>query len=729
MSVKEGIGSSDTGLINFRTLAMLIVILACHFTLSSRAEAATAHCLGNIQDTSGNVVADLNGSQGYVSVYNAVFPQNQSHQDQCVADVSAAASSWMGNSGQMCHAFLAANGSTLIIHYKLGSLSWRDSGHATDAAAYNYPKSCFGQSGFAFPSYYIFTLIYTPPGCTPATSASGYKCGSGSFVSYASGSSAGSTASIENSTAASTSLTATIGPSATDSLGVGGSYSETSASGSSITISKSTNHVVTWPSPGPAGADGINHDYDQFFILLNPAVAVSGWHDPVTGQNHAQWSLGTKNGAPLRIQRVQVSYLRCALAGIGPRPGNTGNGGGNYDPNGSCTSNPFLQMQGPANASGANGWLPGLTFDDYKQILAQDLFWNASPSNPILIPTSRFVPQSTDFTYDQAGGPQGASCATQQQSISNSNSNTNTASTQYQASMTLSANFPVSVANLKSSSSLTWTNKTSNSLTSANSQTATATVGCTSINWAGPDFVTAYYDTLYGTFLFALDDGTGRARALKGTITDMDGDLVPHVPLKLVVGNKIYQSFSHNDGSFRIYLPAGQTSAGGTTGTLFVGSSGGISKPVSIGPQANTTVVIPTPAPSLSVALGRVPVGPTPLPPANAQTARQANPAVSAAIPIYVAVTNQSLFATAKNLTVTSIQATSQTGSPLVYSGSLPFTVPGGAALKAGGTVSFPLTFTNSTGPLSYLAVTVKADGLAPVLTVLIQAGNNASTK
>ena len=67
----------------------------------------------------------------------------------------------------------------------------------------------------------------------------------------------------------------------------------------------------------------------------------------------------------------------------------------------------------------------------------------------------------------------------------------------------------------------------------ANSRTATATVGCASINWTGIDFVSAYYDTLYGTFLFALDDGTGRARVLQGKITDMDGDLVPHEPMKL----------------------------------------------------------------------------------------------------------------------------------------------------------------------------------------------------
>jgi hypothetical protein len=695
---------------------LIVAMLACQFILYGRAEAATAHCLGNIQDTGGHIIVDL----GTVAAYTALFPQNQNHQGQCVADVSAAASSWLSNSGQMCHTFLAANGSNLIFFYKLGSLSWRDSGTATSASSYNYPHSCFGLSGTAFPSYYIFTLIYTPPGCTPSSSSTGYKCGSGSFVSYGSGSSAGSTVSIENSTGSSTSVTATLGA-ANDGLSAGASYSETAASGSSVTISKATNTVVTWPSPGPAGSDGINHDYDQFFILLNPAVAITGWHDPVTQQNHAQWSLGTKNGAPAKIQRVQVSYLRCALAGIGPRPGNSGNGGGPaiYDPTGLCSSNPFLQMQGPADASASNGWLPGLTYDDYKQILAQDLFWNASPSNPVLIPTSRFAQQTTDFTYDQAGGPQGASCAVQSHSISNSNTVTNTSSTQYQASMSLSVGFPLGTTgiDLKSATSFTWTNKTSNSLTNANSQTATATVGCTSINWAGPDFVSTYYDTIYGTFLFALDDGTGYARLLQGTITDADGDLVPHIPLMLVVGNKSYQSFSRNNGSFLFHLPTGQVSSGTTTGTLTVGSTGGITKSVSVGPQATATAAIPTPAPSLSVALTHAAPPPNPVPIPTPNTGRIGIPATS----LLIAVTNQSLFAVAKNVTITSIQANTSTGSPLAYSGSLPVTLPGGTALMAGRTASLPLTFTNAAASPAFLAVTVKADNLPPFSTVLLQ--------
>lgn len=703
-----------------RSGALMIALLACQLMLCGRAEAGpTAHCLGHIRDSSGNVIVDL----GTVATYNAAFPQNQAHQNQCVADVSSAASSWLSDLGRRCHAFLAANGGTLTFDYKLGSLSWRDSGHATTASSYNYPQSCFNSSGTAFPSYYIFTLIYTPPGCTPSTSSTGYNCGSGSYVSYGSGSSAGSTASVEKSLGASTSLTATLN----GVVSLGGGYSETTTNGSSITISKETNHVVTWPSPGPSGLDGINHDYDQFFLLLNPAVAMTGWHDPVTGQNHAQWSLGTKNGAPARIQRVQVSYLRCALAGIGPRPGNTGNGGGPsvYDPAGSCSANPFLQMPGPADASAANGWLPGLTYDDYKQILTQDLFWDASPTHHILIPTSRFVQQSTDFTYDQAGGPQGASCAEQSQSISNSSSITNTSSaeTQYQASMTLSPNFhigPVEL-DLNSTTSLTWTNTTSSSRTNANSQTATAVVGCTSANWSGPNYVSTYYDPVYGTFLFALDDGSGYARLLQGTITDTDGDRVPHVPLKLVIGPQTYQTFSRRDGSFLFHLPAGQTSASTATGTLTVGKTGSITKTVSVGPQVTATAAIPTPPPSLSVALTHAPPPPHPETGSTMSTERVAAPRTPAPPALLITVTNQSLFAVAKNVTIMSIQAKTSTGAPLTYKGSLPVVVPGGAALQAGRAASLPLTFTNAAGSPAFLAVTVKANNLAPFSTTLLQ--------
>lgn len=688
-------------------------VALCQFILVKDAGAATAHCWARIQDTAGHVIVDL----GAVAEYNATFPQNPAHQQQCVQDASAAATAYLNDKGKMCHTFLVASSADLIIYCHVGTHGWGDSGHATSASSWGYPNACFNLSGQVFPSYYIFTLIYTPPGCTPA--ANGYQCDT-NFVSYASGSTAGSTVSVEKSIGVSTELTATIAE-----QNLGGSYSETGTSGSDLTISKATNNTIQWPGSGQVGPDGINHDYDQFFLLMNPLVAMKGWHDPVTNQNHAQWSLGTKNGAPARIQRVQVSYLRCALAGTGPRPGGAGNGGGPaiYDPAGTCTANPNLLMQGPADASSATGWLPGLTYDDYKQILAQDLFWNASPTHHILIPTDRFAQQSVDFTYDAAGGAQGTSCAVETQSITNSQTSTTSSSTEkeYQATLEIGGNVSDALG-LKSKTTFTWTNKRSASLTKENSQTASATVGCTSSSWPGPFYVSTYYDTLFGTFLFALDDGSGYARLMQGSVTGPNGEHVPHVPVKLLVNGKTYQSFSRNDGSFLLHLPTGVSAAGAGSGTLTVGSgTTAVSKTLPVGPQATTTVVVTVPPPVLSLSLGRgIPTSPSPSTLPNASSARVMAEPVPVTVPMVLNVKNVSPFQTAKNVTVTAITAKTTGGSSIRYTGTLPAVPAGGASLPAGHSATLALTFENSAVP-AYLSVTVKADGLAPFTKILLQ--------
>lgn len=708
--------SRGTSSMNCRALAILIAaMLACQFTLSGPVQAlslkSTAHCLGHIQTSNGNVIVDL----GQVSSYYNYTPQDASHQHQCASDTQDAVAAWFADKGKMCHTFLAVNGATLYASDKLGSRSWHDVGNGYTPDTYGYPSLCFAPTGHVFPSYYISTLIYAPPGCTP--SIGGYDCGSGNYVDYSSSSTVGTTTSIEKSAGWSTSFTAKMGVAS-----MGGSFSTTSTHGSDVTTSHTAGNELKWPDSGSVGGDGINHDLDQFFLLLNPSVAVSGWHDPITGQNQVQWSLGTKNNASARVQQVQVSYLRCALAGVGPRPGGVGYPGDptTYDPSGSCAANPNLVMPGvpDTDASAPSGFLPGLTVDDYKQILAQDLFWNTPPNQAPQIPASRFQKQPYDFTYHGPSGTYGNSCASQHQSINNDYTNTITSTTEkdYKASMTLGSDMSGVITGFDTSMELTWTNKISTSHMTESTQKAEAVVGCASANWTGGGqglyFVGTYYDAVYGTYLFALENTSGQ-RLVQGHVADADGDLVPHEPLKLVVGGNTYRSFSQNNGQFFFNLLPGQAYSA-TTGTLFVGASGEISQNVPVGPAALATVTIPTPPPSLSVALGAAPAP-------NSSSARTATPVTPPPAPIYIAVTNRSLFATAKNVTVTAVQATSKTGRPPVFSGSLPFAVPGGTRLNAGSTANFPLTFNNATGPMSFLSVTVKADNLAPFSTILIQ--------
>lgn len=746
-------------------MVLVIALLVGQFAFTSHAHALSAkshaHCHGQIRDSSGNVtITSLDGTQGYVSDYYAVFPQNSSHQGQCDADVSSAASTWLADKGQMCHAFFQVNGGGLVFWSYVGTHPYRDTGTATQGSQYSYPAACFAPTGHVFPSYYIFTLIYAPPGCT---SDSSYDCGTGNSVEYSSGSTNGSTTSIEKSIAANTDIKANI-----ELINTGGSFEQTTTDSKDITTKKVSTHTIKYPDSGSVGNDGINHDLDIFYLLVNPSVAIGGWHDPVTGQNHAQWSLGTKGGASARVQKVQVSYLRCALAGVGPRPGGAGNGGPNYDPTGSC-SDPSTHLLMPGqpdeDASGPNGYLPGLTYEDYRQILSQDPFWNETPAQPTPIPAGRFEKEPYDFAYDPPGGFNGSSCPLQTQAIDNSRTETLSSSTDN--SFTASLGFG-SDEILGLTQTITYSNKVTNSKETEKTQNASVSVGCAGSSWTGEAkghyYVGTYYDALYGTFLFTLENASGQ-RMLHGVVTDADGDTVPHQLVKLTIGNASYQTFTRANGTFLFNAASGQIGTSGA-GTLVVGAVATSGQGVQTGPNATASPVIPTQPPTLVVKLS----GPPPAPPnpsnrpspavANAKivdgaaqttTATSVHPTVSTAIakaesqtassvvlgvakrdagtvaarptpvaplPLYVAVENHSVFARAKNVMVTSIQASDASGAPLPYTGPLPFVVPGGVALLAGRSSIFQLPF--APGSVANLTLTVKADNLPASSKVLM---------
>ena len=121
----------------------------------------------------------------------------------------------------------------------------------------------------------------------------------------------------------------------------------------------------------------------------------------------------------------------------------------------------------------------------------------------------------------------------------------------------------------------------------------------------------------------------------------------------------------------------------------------------------------------------------------NAASAREAGapprtpaiPETTSALPAnpshWTRLTNRSLFAVAKNVTITAIQATTSTGSPLTYRGTLPVALSGGTALLVGRTASLPLNFNGTSSAPAFLAVTVKADNLPPFSTTLLQSNTN----
>ena len=136
---------------------------------------------------------------------------------------------------------------------------------------------------------------------------------------------------------------------------------------------------------------------------------------------------------------------------------------------------------------------------------------------------------------------------------------------------------------LTASGSLIWSNTTSTTNTIKGSQTATALIGCSSLAWAGPKTVDAFYDNVYGTFLFVLDDHSTEVEILHGHIyNQVSGAAIYGVPVKLTQegsGAPTYQTATDNRGNYAFYSPVDRP-AGIPLGTLSVG---GINRLVPIG--------------------------------------------------------------------------------------------------------------------------------------------------
>jgi hypothetical protein len=609
--------------------------------------------------------------------------------------------------------------------------SWEDAGGWTTGpdviiggierrAHYGYPQSCFGPSSSVFLSYYILSLAYAPPGCTPLLN---YDCPSNfqSYANYESDSTTGASTSTEASVQPSVVLTAEIG---SEKLGVSGSgsfgWTQTSTDGSKMEITKETDEIFPVPA---VGGDGIDHDYDTFVLFLNPVVTMSTWQDPVNLQNggpavHAQWSIGT-GGYAARRRYVHVSYLRCALAGIGPGAGPPYDPA-TYDDDGKCaqaladasqqgTQSLFLMpLAGNIDAHAADGFLPGVTNADYRAILSQDPFWNASPSNPVTIPVPRFTQQSKDFQYQQAfadptSGNPAPVCYTAEHKDKFTNTATATSSskTEYNTTVQGTIGTPlIKIIKLTAQNEFTWSSETSSESTKSDSQAADIQIGCHSSQWTGLSDISVYYDNVYGTYLFSFDDHSGQVRLIKGHVRQANGAAIPGVSVSLVDGTKTYDGFTNHTGDFALYRSIDTKPE--PVAQLFV--DGVLRKEVVVGPRATTEVVITPPSPVLTVAVQTRPEG-------------SAN--------LLMGVTNLSGITTATNVTVTAITGITATGATFVYNPGLlvsPFKVPGAAALKPNATSDFNLDFITTSGsaagPFSFV-ITVKADNVPAFSTTI----------
>jgi hypothetical protein len=611
----------------------------------------------------------------------------------------------------MCHSFQESGGAELVLYDDLGSLDWIDIGVIQAPAG--FPQSCFGTPGFVYPAFYPTAVIYATPGCTKAGNPTGYQCNPPSSVAYTIAGSTGVTTSTQDSFSNSSQFSLTATASVTDAAFLDATqvsatfgFTVAQTQGTSTALSRTTSNSVSW---APQSPDGIYHDWDYIQGIVNPAIMLENWMDPVTGQNNIEWELGVRaadgtaipSGAAIPYDYT-VFEVRCLLAGHYklPRTFPGGPPSNNlaliYDPNNTCANDPTDWL--PSNAP------PGLQVTDYEQMLTLDPFWNADPTQPLSpLPSARYTYQY-NFPYLPPQGPNSSSCLSQL--FNQGLVHTDTFSISTKVDTTFSASTTIGdpkVLDLKNTDSWEWSDMTTTQTTNTNSATATATIMCSSANWTGPGDIGVYWDNTFDTYLFALQDfPAGRWRnLLSGNVTLVNGASVPGMPVELTIGTTATPTATDNNGHFVFYVPdTGQVEL--LSATLSVG---GVSQPVILGSHG-LTIEIPQPPPVLAVYSEGSPSG-------GGDNRLDRIP---------MRVTNLSGVSTATNVTVTAI---TPNNASIVYEPgelTIPFVIPGGAALKPGDTSSFNLDFTDTSGtapaPFSFV-IKMKADNVPEFSTTI----------
>jgi hypothetical protein len=405
----------------------------------------------------------------------------------------------------------------------------------------NCVKICprYVSSGVSYPKFHVLTLMYAPPGCATGPTS---RCSSSSSVEYLSGSSTGSRISLQSSFKEGTDLSLSASYSYEGVLGLGFSdssgWTTTKTSTSTQTISKSASNMIRVPA---GGGDGIDHSQDQIIVLLNPAFTVS------TYRKQTEWLFGYK--APsAELYTLYVQWL----------------------------TNPASM---PPNVA-ALLKSKGIDEQDFKTILSSNPF----AYGPGAIDSNRYARLTTTFPYEP---PQKSakctdgicSCATFSQIIKNDFQTERMSQYQWQYTEGDTKSGSLSFANIKSADSQTITVTSSETSIQSSTNSATVTITCPSADYTGPTLMAVYWDTLFGTFMFApVEADPGLVLIHRGRVQTFSSEPAQHQEVTLMLGRKIYRTYTNNNGEYQFYseevLPDG-----------FIGrlNTGGLSKVVNIG--------------------------------------------------------------------------------------------------------------------------------------------------
>lgn len=418
--------------------------------------------------------------------------------------------------------------------------------------------------GVIYPKYQILALAYAPPGC----GSKYFTCATTNSVNYSNASSNGTTFSTTNSFKSGVTLTADAGLSipgftSFDAIANGG-WAKTASDSNSQTISMATGNTLSVPD----NIDGIDHGYDMFTLLLNPAVAVQPQPNGTV-----LWNTGF-SGSSANSLYVYASEL--------------------MNPS-SMRTDVWKELHDTH----------GFTDSDFQTILAQDPFANGSTSiDPI-----RFVPVNTSISYEPALASQCTggvcTCSVATHTITNSIQSVGTQQVQneYTVGASVSAGLSVPVlASLKltASTSFVWTDTSSKANTTSSSQSAQVTVGCATPDYQGPPLVPLYWDTLYGSFMFG---PPSYGPVVNQGHVSRSGAPVAQQAVTLSYAGQVFQTFTDQNGDYLFLAPSGAPPESlPLTGQVSVGT---VTQPVLLG---STPAEINLPSPH-SIGLGG-PTGP-----------------------------------------------------------------------------------------------------------------------
>jgi hypothetical protein len=334
-----------------------------------------------------------------------------------------------------------------------------------------------GSNGWITPKYQVVGITYAPPGSkSTATYANGFLSG----------------------TANSSSQSVKTGVTTTDTLSTGfdlfgvlgskemqtfsAGWTQTSSSSNSVTVAQQYSTGLVVPGP-PSASLGVDHDYDTVFVWLNPAIQMTiygtravvfdgfNWdaRDTITGMDVIGLTVGQLTGT----QPISAATL--------------GRLNRTWDPN-----------------------LGALSSADYLAIAATDVFYTNPGFNPNTDTSNRFEqPGGNDLIFNyvpSSGQPV-------QQTFTSSYTSTSvagqSASQDYTVGYSIEGGangaFIIALSGaLKFSSSLTYTNSWSSTVTNGTTQTANFTIvgPVAADNYTGPTAVQVWKDNIYGTFMF-----------------------------------------------------------------------------------------------------------------------------------------------------------------------------------------------------------------------------------